>query len=102
MAATATTAGKDLATQIIELRGDVQRAHKLRAEAEANLGVAKKKLEEVDAQLKGLGLNPDNADTELTALEAQLTKTVGELQAAISKEIAAYNEIIAASKQALA
>jgi chromosome segregation ATPase len=95
-------AEKDIAARIIDLRGDVQRAQKLRAEAEVNLNAAKKKLEEVDAALKALGLNPDNADTELTALEAQLTKTVGELQAAISKEIGAYNDIIESSKKALA
>jgi len=93
---------KDIAVRIVELRGDVQKAQKLRAEAEANLGVAKQKLTDVDAQLKALGLNPDNAEQELSALEGQLKKTVGELQAAISKEIVSYNEIVAASKQALA
>ncbi len=97
----AATAEKDIAAKIIDLRGDVQRAQKLRTEAEFNLNAAKKKLEEVDAALKGLGLNPDNADTELAALEAQLNKTVAELQAAISAEIAAYNEIIESSKRAL-
>lgn len=98
----ATTTEKDIAARIIDLRGDVQRAQKLRAEAEVTLGAAKKKLEDVDAALKKLGLNPDNADVELSALEAQLTKTVSELQAAITKEIGAYNEIITASKAALA
>lgn len=98
----AAVAEKDIAVRIVELRGDVQKAQKLRAEAEANLSVAKQKLEDVDKQLKALGLNPDNADVELTALEDQLKKTVGELQTAISKEITSYNEIIAASKQALA
>lgn len=92
----------DIAGQIVKLRGDVATAQRLRAEAEGTLSVAKAKLTEIDAGLKQLGLNPENADVELAALERQIETTVTELQAAVTTEIAAYNEILKAAKAAMA
>lgn len=92
----------DVAQRILTLKADVAKAQKLRAEAEANLAVAKRQLTEVDAGLKKLGLDPEKADVELTALEAQLQTTVAELEAAVAQEIAEYNKIVQASKAVLA
>ncbi len=91
-----------LAQRIVGLRDAVTSATKLRAEAEASVNVSKQRLAEIDAKIRELGLNPDNADVELQALEAQLDKTVAELQVAIASEIASYNDIIAAGKVAFA
>jgi len=95
-------AAEDVAAKILQLRQDVSRAHRLRAEAEGNLSVAKTKLAEIDAGLRKLGLDPEKADVELAALERQLETTVTELQTAISAEIASYNQILTASKTAVA
>jgi chromosome segregation ATPase len=91
-----------LAQRIVGLRDAVTSATKLRAEAEASVNVSKQRLAEIDAKIRELGLNPDNADVELQALEAQLDQTVTELQAAIASEIMTYRDIIAAGKAAFA
>jgi chromosome segregation ATPase len=91
-----------LAQRIVGLRDAVTSATKLRAEAEASVNVSKQRLAEIDAKIRELGLNPDNADVELQALEAQLDQTVTELQAAIASEITTYRDIIAAGKAAFA
>lgn len=91
-----------LAQRIVNLREASATATRLRVEADASVNVSKQRLAEIDGKIRELGLNPDNADVELQALEAQLDKTVAELLVAITSEITSYNEIIAASKAAFA
>ena len=92
----------DITAQIVALKTQVASAQKLRAEAEAGLGVAKQRLAEVDAKLKGLGLNPENAEVEVAALEEQLQKAITDYAKAVNAEIAAYNEVNTAVKAAFA
>ncbi len=92
----------DITSKIVALKAQVASAQKLRAEAEGGLNVAKQRLAEVDGKLKALGLNPEEADVELAALETQLEKAVTEFSAALNAEIAAYNEVVTASKAAFA
>ena len=91
-----------LAQRIVNLREASATATRLRVEAEASVNVSKQRLAEIDGKIRELGLNPEHADVELQALEAQLDKTVAELMVAITSEITSYNEIIAASKAAFA
>lgn len=92
----------DITQNIVALKASVASAQRLRAEAEAGLSVAKQRLAEVDGKLKALGLNPEEAEVELAALEAQLEKAVGEFTVALSAEITIYNEVVLASKAAFA
>lgn len=90
----------DLGSRIVNLKAEVAKAQQMRATCEANLTVAKQRLAEVDKQLKDLGLNPENCDVELSALETQLAALVEDLSTKVAAEIKSYNEIVAATRQA--
>lgn len=90
----------DLTEQIKKLHTDYDRSQRLRTEAEVVLSVARTRLQETEAKLKELGVEPDKAEAEIETLEAGLKATVTDLQTRISAEIAACESIIAAGKQA--
>ena len=88
--------------KVVELRELESQARTLRAKAEANLALAKTRLEQTEQEIRALGVEPDKADVELKALEAQLDKAVTELHAGIKKEIAGCSEVIRVTNEALA
>lgn len=79
---------------LAKLKQEVSRAQTLRARADANLGLVRRQLEEVDGKLKGLGIDPEHAEQELAAMEAQLAASVADLRAKVAEETAAYEDIL--------
>ena len=75
-------------------------AQKLRTEAETLRRVAQQRVEAIDAEIRSHGVNPDNLEPELAALETELSAQVDDLSQRIAAEIAAYQTIIAAAKAA--
>jgi hypothetical protein len=96
---TMTTRKPDVVQQVLALKAQSEKATKLRAEAEAQLGVAQRALAKIDAELRALGVDPANAADELRVLEDQLALTTAELDAALQIEVAAYHEILHAAHQ---
>lgn len=92
----------DLTNKILALKGDVERSAALRAQAEANLSMSRQQLAKVDEQLKALGVEPNDAEQQLALMETTLEKKVGEMQASVNAEIAAYNKVVEASKTVFA
>jgi hypothetical protein len=88
----------DVIAQVAALKAESEKATALRAQAEAQLGVAQKELRKVDAELTALGVDPAHAADELRVLEAQLAVTAEELRGALATEVAAYHAILAASR----
>lgn len=90
----------DIGQQILGLKQEIAKATQLRATAEGGLAVAQQQLDDVDAKLTALGITPDNADTELSALETELTTLVTSLREQVEREVEAYSAIVASSKAA--
>jgi septal ring factor EnvC (AmiA/AmiB activator) len=86
---------------LAKLKAEAARAQTLRASAEANLGVVKRQLEEVDSKLRALGIDPGNAEQALSDLEAQLATTIGELRMRVAEETAAYDAILQQTAEVL-
>jgi predicted nucleic acid-binding Zn-ribbon protein len=91
---------QDPAQRILALKAQHASTVRLRAEAEASLEMAKNQREQVYNRLKELGIDPDNADQELSALETQLEETMGKLSEAMNAEIRSYNAITESAKAA--
>jgi chromosome segregation ATPase len=88
----------DVVAQVAALKAESEKAVALRAQAEAQLGVAKRELAKIDADLTALGVEPEQAADHLRVLEEQLAVTTTELSALIEHELSAYREILAASR----
>lgn len=82
------------AKRILDLRSTHTNAVRLRADAAASLRQAKKNREDLEKELLGLGIKPENAEVELNALETQLLASIDELMGVLNSEIAVYNEIV--------
>lgn len=93
---------EDLAKKVIALKAAVGQSSELRAQAEANLSMARKQLGKVDEQLKALGVEPDDAERQLELMETALDKKVTEMQGIVNGEIATYNKVVEASRQVFA
>ena len=88
------------ADRILKLREDAAKAAKLRADAEASVALAKQQLAQTDEALKGLGIDPENCEQELAALEGQLDQLVNELSVKVAEEITVYTGILDVAKAA--
>lgn len=93
--------GSTLIEDLAKLKAEAARAATLRAGAEANLTLAKRRLEEVDGKLRAMGIDPGNAEQELAALEAQLETSVAELRVRVAEETKAYEGILERTKSIL-
>ncbi len=92
----------DTYQKVTDLRKQEADARTLRARAEANVTLAKQRLEQVEKEIRDLGVDPAKAEVELKALEEQLIKSVAELDGALKQEIARYKEVIRITTEALA
>lgn len=88
------------AEQILKLKQDVERTQQLRQEADVALKLAEQKQAAVDDELRGLGVEPDNAEAELAALDAQIEKSAAELSAALAAEQVALQDILQKAREA--
>lgn len=91
----------DALQRVTELRKLESEAQARRAKAEANLALAKTRLEQTEAEIRSLGVEPENAEQELATLKAQLDKTVTELDAALRADLARCDEVIKTTTAAL-
>lgn len=86
--------------QILALKQRVERATKLRSDAEVAQKVAAAQLTKIDDELRGLGIDPEQAPQELAALDAQIAVQTAEVDAQAAAETAAYEAILATAQQA--
>lgn len=93
--------GADAAAKIIGLKDQFAKAQSFRAQSEANINLAKSQLAQIDSRMKELGINPEQAEAELVALEEGLQGQIDTLAKGLSAEITVYNSIIAISNKAL-
>jgi chromosome segregation ATPase len=89
----------ELTGRVLALRDSVTRSASLRAQAEAQLSAARQQLGKIDSQLKELGIEPDNAEQELSRLETALDSKIADMHRLVNEEIATYNKVVEASKQ---
>lgn len=92
---------KTVLEELAALKAEAQRAQTLRATAEANRAVVQRRLEEIDGQLKSMGIDPENAEQELADIEASLAVKVAALRAAVAAEAAACEAVISATRAVL-
>jgi len=83
----------DLATQFISLKERVAVTGKQRAEAEASLRMARGQLTEVEAEMREMGINPDNAEQELSALVDELQLLITQKEEQVAQELEIYSQI---------
>lgn len=91
---------ESLADRIVRLRGLAAKAQQMNADATAAVGYARHQLEQIDGELKAAGINPENAEQEVAALEAQLDTTTRELETQLTAEIAELTRITDLARQA--
>lgn len=91
----------DLMTRINALRELETTANARRATAEANLALVKQRLEQTEAEIRALGVEPENAEQELVTIESQLEQAVTQLTDLLIAEIKASEDVIASTSAAL-
>lgn len=84
---------------LAKLKAESQRAQTMRAAAVANREHALRVLEEVDGRLRSLGIDPEQAEQQLADLENALMVDVEALRKAVAEETAAYEAILAQTRQ---
>ena|SRR5215471_7247774 len=89
------------AQALLDLRTRANELTRLRSEAEGSIASAQTQLEQTNAKIKALGIDPENAEQELQALEDQLATMEQELSAAIDADRQDYLAILASTKAAL-
>jgi len=83
----------DLATQFINLKERVAASGQQRAEAEASLRMARGQLTEVESEMREMGIDPDNAEQELSALEDELQLLMTQKEEQVAEELEIYSQI---------
>ncbi len=89
---------EDLGTRLTGLRQRVQEADRLRAQAETTHQMAQKRLAEIDAEIRKLGIDPEQAEQQLAVIEANLAKELDALDRTLVDEVAAYRKILEAGQ----
>lgn len=88
----------DATQRLTTLQQQIQAADRQRAQAEAQSQLAKQQLAEVDAKIRALGIEPDDAETELANLDHRIQEDVQAIELALQQETAAYQAILRAGK----
>jgi hypothetical protein len=88
----------DLMTQLMTLRQRVADADRLRALADAKRSVAQQRYDELTAEIQALGVKPDKAEETLAKLEETLQGDLQAIDVELTKEMAAYQTILAEGK----
>jgi chromosome segregation ATPase len=83
----------DVLQQLDALTTEVEQTARRRAAVEGQRAAALKQLDEVNAQIKALGVEPDGIDEAIATLEASLTQAVAATREDLAKEDAALREI---------
>jgi len=91
---------KTRAQDVLALKEQVEKAQKLRADAEVARQVASQQLNVVDEECRALGVEPDQLETEIEALDAQIDVMVAQQSSAVAAEIVAYTSIIEKARAA--
>ena len=94
-------ATNDPLQRVTELRALEEKTRGRRAQAESNLALAKGRLEQVEAEIRALGVEPDTAEQELRTLETQLDEAATKLEAALTAELAGCDEVVRITNEAL-
>jgi hypothetical protein len=89
-----------LTEQYERLKKAEEQALRLRTEAETLQRVAQQRVEQLDAEIRALGVNPETAEQEILALEAALSAEMTTVEAQLAAESDSYRQIIAAAKAA--
>lgn len=91
----------DVLQQVSELRATAERVQARRAQAEAGLALALQQLDQTEQELRSLGVDPDHAEQELRVLEDQLLAATKSLGDQLQVELAACEEVIRVTAEAL-
>lgn len=93
-------ATSDLAARIAAIKQTAADAQRLAGQCSSAQDFARTTLTQIDQELTAIGVNPENADADLSALEAQLEATVTEIEGKLAAEVAELNRIYALARQA--
>lgn len=91
----------DVLDRVTELRKLDAQVTARRAQAEANLALARTQLEQTEKAIRALGFEPDTAEAALATLEAQLAQAVTDLEAMLRAELASCEDVIKVTTEAL-
>lgn len=77
---------RDYATRLEEYRKAIDRARTDRAKAEATKEQLEKQQEQIIAEIRALGVEPENLDATIAELEAEITADLDKLESLIPAE----------------
>jgi chromosome segregation ATPase len=83
----------DVTQKLQAIKEKAAQADRERAAAEARVADAQKRLKELDDQILALGVQPDDAEARVTALEAQLSTDLAAVETALDAELTAYRAL---------
>lgn len=90
----------DIITRITKAKETAARTQQMRADANSAIGFARSQLTAIDTELTGMGVDPENAEPELAAMEAQLDTTVTTMEQQLAAEEAELKKILDLARQA--
>lgn len=91
----------DIATRIAKAKETAARTQQMRADANSAITFARAQLTAIDGELATMGIkNPEDATTELAALEGQLERDVTAIEEQLRVEEQALQQILDLARQA--
>lgn len=90
----------DIVGRITKAKETAARTQQMRADANSAISFARSQLDSIDTELKGMGIDPENAPQELAALETQLGQTVDAIETQLAAEEAELKQILDLARQA--